>query len=96
MEMPTAEIDSDRYIGLLNIPSLGLELPIMTDWKDRFIEAYDIEFCKWVESVHANKLTGPSAWDGYVACVAGDALNASRGTSTFLKVETMEKPEMYK
>ena len=71
-------------------------MPIMTDWKERFIEAYDIEFCKWVESVHAGKLTGPSAWDGYVACVAGDALNASRGTSQFLKVETMEKPEMYK
>ena len=71
-------------------------MPIMTDWKERFIEAYDIEFCKWVESVHAGKLTGPSAWDGYVACVAGDALNASRGTSTFLKVETMEKPQLYK
>ena len=56
-------------------------MPIMTDWKERFIEAYDIEFCKWVESVHAGKLTGPSSWDGYVACVAGDALNASRGTS---------------
>ena len=71
-------------------------MPIMTDWKERFIEAYDIEFCKWVESVHAGKLTGPSSWDGYVACVAGDALNASRGTSQFMKVETMEKPEMYK
>ena len=71
-------------------------MPIMTDWKERFIEAYDIEFCKWVESIHNGKLTGPSAWDGYVACVAGDALNASRGTSQFLKVETMEKPEMYK
>ena len=71
-------------------------MPIMTDWKERSIEAYDIEFCKWVESVHAGKLTGPSSWDGYVACVAGDALNASRGTSQFMKVETMEKPEMYK
>ena len=71
-------------------------MPIMTDWKARFIEAYDIEFCKWVESVHAGKLTGPSAWDGYVACVAGDALNASRGTSQFMKVDTMDKPEIYK
>ena len=71
-------------------------MPIMTDWKERFIEAYDIELCKWVESVHNGKLTGPSAWDGYVACVAGDALNASRGTSQFRPVETMEKPEMYK
>lgn len=69
--------------------------PILTDWKDRFIEAYDIELCSWVESVHAGKLTGPSAWDGYVACVAGDALNASRGTSRFVPVSTMEKPAFY-
>ena len=71
-------------------------MPIMTDWKERFIEAYDIEFCKWVQSVHNGKLTGPSAWDGYVACVAGDALNASRGTSQFLPVQTIEKPALYK
>ncbi|MDD5955210.1 MAG: Gfo/Idh/MocA family oxidoreductase [Firmicutes bacterium] len=71
-------------------------MPIMTDWKERFIEAYDIEMCRWVESVHQGKLTGPSAWDGYVACVAGDALNASRGTSRFLPVATIEKPALYK
>ena len=70
-------------------------MPIMTDWKDRFIEAYDIEFCKWVQSVHAGQLTGPSAWDGYVACVAGDALNASRGTSQFYPVQLIEKPALY-
>ena len=71
-------------------------MPIMTDWKERFIEAYDIEFCQWVQSVENDRLVGPSAWDGYVACVAGDALNASRGTSQFYKVETMEKPALYK
>lgn len=71
-------------------------MPIMTDWKARFIEAYDIEFCQWVQSIENGALTGPSAWDGYVACVAGDALNASRGTSRFNKVETMEKPQLYK
>lgn len=71
-------------------------MPIMTDWKERFIEAYDIELCSWAETIHAGELKGPSAWDGYVACVAGDALNASRGTSQFLKVQTMEKPDLYK
>ena len=74
----------------------GETMPIMTDWKERFIEAYDIELIDFVRAVHAGKLTGPSAWDGYVACVAGDALNASRGTSQFHKVETIEKPELYK
>lgn len=74
----------------------GATMPIMTDWKERFIEAYDIELCRWVESIAQGRLTGPSAWDGYVACVAGDALNASRGTSRFLPVNTMKKPDLYK
>ena len=71
-------------------------MPIMVDWKDRFIDAYDIEFNDWVEAVHEGKLRGPSSWDGYVACVAGDALNESRGSSEFKKIDTIEKPDMYK
>ena len=70
-------------------------LSILVDWKDRFIEAYDIEFASWIASVHAGKLTGPSTWDGYAACVAADALNASRGTSEFKKIEMIEKPALY-
>ena len=30
--MTEVEIDGDFYIGSLSIPSLGLELPVMTDW----------------------------------------------------------------
>lgn len=32
MEMPVIEIDGETYIGTLEIPSLGLELPVMNDW----------------------------------------------------------------
>ena len=92
---PYAVVRRSRPAGWDNV-NPAESMPIMTDWKERFIEAYDIEFCKWVQSVEEGRLTGPSAWDGYVACVAGDALNASRGTSQFLKVETIEKPEMYR
>ncbi|MBR2674471.1 MAG: Gfo/Idh/MocA family oxidoreductase [Mogibacterium sp.] len=74
----------------------GENMPIMVDWKDRFIDAYDIEFTDWVNAIHEGALRGPSSWDGYVACVAGDALNASRGTSEFKKIDMIEKPEMYK
>lgn len=31
-EMPEAEIDGNNYIGYLSIPSLGLELPVMSEW----------------------------------------------------------------
>ena len=32
MEMPIVEIDGDAYIGTLEIPVLGLSLPVMSDW----------------------------------------------------------------
>ncbi len=31
-EMPTIEINGHRYIGILQIPSLGLALPVMEEW----------------------------------------------------------------
>ena len=32
MQMPTQKIDGNYYIGVLEIPSLGLELPVMSEW----------------------------------------------------------------
>ena len=32
MEMPTVQLDGRNYLGILKIPALGLELPVMTDW----------------------------------------------------------------
>ena len=32
MEMPTVKLDGRNYLGVLKIPALGLELPVMTDW----------------------------------------------------------------
>ena len=31
-EPAAAEVDGERYIGVLRIPALGLELPVMEDW----------------------------------------------------------------
>lgn len=69
--------------------------PILTDWSQRFIEAYDIEFAVWVKAVLAGNLTGPSAWDGYVACVTADALIRSRTTGIAEPVITIDKPAIY-
>lgn len=32
MEMPVVEIDGNSYIGVLDIPALGLTLPVMSEW----------------------------------------------------------------
>lgn len=90
--------------GTVNLPdpyavvkraNAARSFPLLTDWKDRFIEAYDIEFQEWVKAIAAGKLTGPSAWDGYAACVAADALNRSRGTGQFLPITMIDKPALY-
>lgn len=38
-----------------------LSTSILTDWKDRFIDAYDVELQAFINDVHAGQLTGPSA-----------------------------------
>lgn len=32
MEMPTTTVDGNEYIGVLEVPSLGLSLPVMSEW----------------------------------------------------------------
>ena len=73
----------------------AIHTPLMTDWKDRFIEAYDIEFQEWAKSLLNGAPTGPSAWDGYVACVTGEALIRSRQTGKPEDIVLPEKPAMY-
>jgi myo-inositol 2-dehydrogenase/D-chiro-inositol 1-dehydrogenase len=74
----------------------GRNVPLLKDWKDRFITAYDIEFQEWVKAVEAGKLTGPSSWDGYVACVTADTINKTRGLGRFLDIDVIDKPDIYK
>lgn len=90
--------------GTLNLPDpaavvkradASCSFSLLTDWSDRFIEAYDIELKQWVDSVLDGTLTGPSTWDGYAACVAADALNQSRNSGQFCPVKMIEKPSLY-
>lgn len=32
MDMPEKEVDGQRYIGVLRIPALSLELPVISEW----------------------------------------------------------------
>jgi len=90
--------------GTINLPepdsvtvrqNAQIQYDILKDWKDRFITAYDVELNNWVKAVLNNNLTGPSSWDGYAACVAADALNASRGQNEFVPIKMIDKPELY-
>lgn len=54
MEMPITEIEGNEYIGILNIPSLGLSLPVMSEWSYPNLE---ITPCRYSGSAYNGNLT---------------------------------------
>ena len=73
---------------------LGVE--ILTDWKQRFIGAYDVELQDWINAVTAGKATGPSSWDGYAAAVTADACVEAQKTGKIVEIKLGEKPALYR
>ncbi|WP_437610501.1 Gfo/Idh/MocA family protein [Erwinia sp. V71] len=68
---------------------------ILVDWKDRFIDAYDVELQAFINDIAAGKLTGPSAWDGYAASVAADACIKAQESGAIEPVELPPRPTFY-
>ena len=68
---------------------------ILTDWKERFIAAYDVELQAFIDGVAAGRLTGPSAWDGYAAAVAADACVRAQTSGTVVGIEMPSRPIFY-
>lgn len=69
-------------VGLIRSHSGGIRGGRITPgFRERFGQAYDTEFQRWVDAVHSGvNVDGPSAWDGYAAaavCAAGvESLNS--------------------
>ncbi|TPE70184.1 Gfo/Idh/MocA family protein [Halalkalibacterium halodurans] len=85
------EVDS---ISFRKRATLGTN--ILMDWKQRFIEAYDVELQHFIDSIkQSGEPSGPNAWDGYVAAITADAaLKASNsGQKQFISLK--EKPAFY-
>jgi len=68
---------------------------ILTDWKERFMAAYDLELQAFIDGVRAGTLTGPSAWDGYAAAVAADACIVAQRSGGVVSVGLPERPCFY-
>lgn len=68
---------------------------ILTDWKQRFIDAYDVELQGFINGIRDGQLTGPSAWDGYAAAVAADACVKAQETRQVEAIGMGERPAFY-
>jgi myo-inositol 2-dehydrogenase/D-chiro-inositol 1-dehydrogenase len=65
------------------------------DWRERFMDAYDVELQDWVEAVATGESRGPSAWDGYVATVVAECGLEALRTGQRVAVSTIERPGFY-
>lgn len=88
--------------SLPEVPSVALRkgaqssTKILTDWKERFIAAYDIELQDFIDSILTDgQPKGPTAWDGYIAAVTADSCVKSQKTGQVEKVILTEKPSFY-
>ncbi len=69
---------------------------VPADWRERFIDAYDVEFQEWINAVATGGAFGPSAWDGYAAAVVSDAAVQSLfGGGGRVEIKLGDKPALY-
>ena len=69
---------------------------IDTDWKKRFIKAYDMELQEFIDGIVGNKIQGPSSWDGYVAAIACDICIKAQKTKAIEPFSIVETPKFYR
>lgn len=53
MDMPTAQVAEYDYVGVLSVPSLGLKLPVMSDWSYPLLK---VSPCRFSGSPYQNDL----------------------------------------
>jgi myo-inositol 2-dehydrogenase/D-chiro-inositol 1-dehydrogenase len=68
---------------------------ILVDWKDRFIDSYDVELQEWINFTRKGEMHGPSAWDGYVVAVTVDACVKAKHTGQIVPISIPERPAFY-
>ncbi|KQT84107.1 Gfo/Idh/MocA family oxidoreductase [Aurantimonas sp. Leaf443] len=68
---------------------------ILVDWKDRFIDSYDVELKDFLAAAARGTASGPTAWDGFAAAVAADACVKAQGSGAIEPVAMPERPAFY-
>ena len=53
MEMPVEEVDGQKYIGVLRIPALSLELPVISEWS---YPSLQVAPCRYAGSAYLNNM----------------------------------------
>ena len=91
--------------GLANLPEptsivlrkgARLQNAILTDWKQRFIDSYDVELQDFIKAAAQGSASGPSCWDGFVAAVSTDAcVTAQENPGQIIPIASPARPALY-
>lgn len=92
----------EGVLNLPNIPNVVIKSnafvinPIDEDWPTRFVDAYNTEIQQWINSCLNDIVTGPTAWDGYVAAITSDSACLARDTCKVVEIDIEDCPQLYK
>lgn len=92
-ETGTIELAETNKVVVKRDGRYGGRVP--SDWRERFLRAYDIEFQEWINAAAAGRSTGPSSWDGYAATLVTDAGLAAWASGGRAEVSMRQKPDLY-
>jgi len=81
--------------SLLTRQGAKLSSDILTEWEKRFVEAFNVELQAFIDGAARGEVSGPSAWDGYAAAVAGDACVKAQESGAIESIEMPPRPEFY-
>jgi myo-inositol 2-dehydrogenase / D-chiro-inositol 1-dehydrogenase len=93
-ETGTVELAESSPVIVKREGRYGGKVPV--DWRERFIQAYDIEFQEWINAAAAGSSTGPSSWDGYAATVVTNAGLTALESGERAEVSLRDQPDLYK
>ena len=93
-ETGTVELAETNSVVIKREGHYGGRVP--SDWRERFIRAYDDEFQEWIDAVTAGTSTGPSSWDGYAATVVSNAGLKALHDGGRVEVSMRAQPDLYK
>lgn len=75
---------------------IKLQNSILTDWKDRFVAAFDTEPQSFIDGAGAGTVSGPFSWDGYMVAITSDAcVGAQENEGAAMLITNSDRPSLY-
>ncbi|WP_431801554.1 Gfo/Idh/MocA family protein [Halobacillus andaensis] len=92
-ETGTANLPEPASVAIRSDAKLSND--ILVDWKERFIDSYDVELQEWIYSTIKGEVSGPTAWDGYVVAVTADACVEAKNSRNIEPILIPKRPDFY-